>query len=162
MRMYLPCLLAAGMLCAACQQTTTPRLNAPPHGLSPQRTAEMRTTFDHMVDNAMLETMSVSDIHFVADRPTLNTLGEQRLKRLAWMLDVYGGQIRFSTDVEDEELLQQRTDSILAYLDRQGVDTTMNVLRRDLPGGRGLDANQAMEIRHGEAMYRPKGGKSGG
>jgi len=116
-----------------------------------------------MNDNALLADMTVSDIHFHPHRPTLNTLGQQRLSRLVSLIEVHGGTIRFNTDVDDKELIQKRTDAILAFLAEAGVDTTGQVLVEDLPGGRGMDASEVILIKVFEATYQPEGaGGAGG
>lgn len=137
--------LAVCLVCNACQRAA-PRLNAPPHGL-PEQSSELQDTYLYMVDNGLLEDMTISDIHFTPHRPALNTLGEERLCRLAGLLEVYGGVVRFNTSIPDVNLVQQRTDAIRAFLNEQGVDTTTEVLTRDLPGGRGMDAKQAILIK---------------
>ncbi len=148
----------AGLLCG-CQEPTA-RLNAPPHGTA-ERTSELHDTYAHMVDNALLEDMTVSDIHFHPHRATLNSLGEERLQRLVGLLEQHGGEVRFSTN-EDDALAQRRTETIVAFLARQGINTNQDVVKRDLPGGRGMDAKQAILIKAGEATYTPKENKGGG
>ena len=145
---------AACVACTACQHPA-PRLNAPPHGTA-QESSELRGTFDHMVDNAMLADMSITDNHFLPDRPALNSLGEERLSRLAEIVQMYGGTIRFNTALEDATLIQQRTDTIVAFLGKAGVDTTSKTVVRGLPGGRGMDATQAILIKANEGTYKPK------
>ncbi len=147
----------AGLLCA-CQQPQA-RLNAPPHGTT-ERPSELQDTYAHMIDNALLEDMTMSDIHFYPHRAALNSLGEERLQRLAGLIEVHGGEVRFSTN-EDDELVEQRTEAIVAYLARQGINTSHEVVTRDLPGGRGMDAKQAILIKAGEATYTPKENKGG-
>lgn len=156
----IPLLLAVlGLLYGGCQQPVT-RLNAPPHGTT-DVTSDLHDTYEHMTDNALLANMSIGDIHFLPHRPMLNSLGEQRLGRLAALLNMYGGIIRFDTRVRDEALIAERTESIMDYLASKGVDTTSEILTRDLPGGRGMDASQAIMIRANEGVYKPKKKKEG-
>ncbi|MBU0638579.1 MAG: hypothetical protein KKB50_06920 [Planctomycetes bacterium] len=143
-----------GLLGAACNSPNA-RLNAPPHGIPPA-THELQGTYVYMNDNALLEDMAVSDVHFLPHRRLLNTLGEERLLRLASLVEAYGGTIRFSTALEDEALIEERTETILAFLAEAGLDTTAELLRRDLPGGRGLDANEVILIKANEATYKVK------
>lgn len=151
----IPLLLAVlGLLFGGCQKPVT-RLNAPPHGTA-EVTSDLHDTYEHMTDNALLADMSIGDIHFLPHRPMLNSLGEQRLGRLAALLNMYGGTVRFDTGVRDETLVEERTESIMGYLASKGVDTTSNILTRDLPGGRGVDAAQAILIRANEGVYKPR------
>jgi hypothetical protein len=158
-------LIAAGLstlFCAACQQPAA-RLNAPPHGKT-QRPSEMQSMYTYMLDNGMLEDMSVADVHFVPHRARLNSLGETRLTRLAELLQEYGGTIRFSTNETEAELVNARADSIREFLCAAGIDTTREVLERNLPGGRGMLATEAILIKANEATYHPKkkAGSTGG
>jgi len=154
MRRLVVCAAAACILCGACQKPAT-RLNAPPHGAA-QEVSPLQTMYVHMVDNALLSDMTISDVHFVPHRAMLNSLGEERLSRLALLMDAYGGTIRFSTDATDEELVEQRTDRIREFLRAAGVDTIRPVLRRDMRGGRGMDAKEAILIKAHEGTYKAK------
>jgi hypothetical protein len=151
--------MVVGMVVAGCQQTAAPRLNAPPHGTAEQ-TADLQGTFEHMIDNALLTDMTISDIHFVPQRSMLNSLGEQRLARMAGLMESYGGAVRFNTREDDEDLVERRVDSIIAFLADEGIDTSTQVLNRELPGGYGVDATQAILIKAHEATYKPKKEKS--
>ena len=95
---------AAALLCGACN-SPEPRLNAPPHGTA-ERTSNLQTMYTHMIENALLANMTISDIHFLPHRAQLSPLGEERLSRLAALMEAYGGVIRFDTVAEDEELLE--------------------------------------------------------
>ncbi|MCK4342589.1 MAG: hypothetical protein KAY37_12795 [Phycisphaerae bacterium] len=145
---------AVGLACGACQKPS-PRLNAPPHGVA-ENTSDLRDTFAHMIDNGLLADMTISDIHFVPHRALLNSLGEDRLCRLAGLIEVYGGVIRFNPTVTDEDLIARRTETVMAFLADEGIDTSRKVLTHDLPGGRGMDATQAILIKKNEATYKPK------
>ena len=153
--------VCSAMLCAICAgcNSPSPRLNAPPHGV-PEATSDMQGTYVYMVDNALLSDMCISDVHFVPHRAMLNTLGEQRLSRLASLMEVYGGEVRFSTNLEDDDLIGRRTETILEFLAEAGVDTTADTVRRDLPGGEGMAAREVILIKTHEAEYQP--GQPGG
>jgi hypothetical protein len=154
--------VALGLFCGACEQPMK-RLNAPPHGDSTNK-SEMHATYAHMVDNALLEDMTISDLHFIPHRPLLNSLGEVRLRRLASLMEEYGGVLRYNTDLDDGELLNARADAVVAFLARAGIDTQKEVLRRDLPGGRGMPADEAIMIkaRMGEKDKGADAGTEGG
>jgi hypothetical protein len=109
-----------------------------------------------MTDNALLEDMTVADMHFVPQRALLNSLGEQRLERLALLLELYGGAIRFSTNETDEKLVAARLAEIRGYLCEAGVDTTEEAVALGQAGGRGLDAGQVLLIKANEGSYVPK------
>lgn len=139
------CTLAVSITCGACQQPIS-RLNAPPHGPT-EKPSELQAQYAHMVDNALLADMTVADVHFVPHRVMLNSLGEERLSRLATLMEVHGGTIRFSTDEPDEELIAERVEKIRTFLRQAGVDTSLPVVKRDLPGGTGLGAREAILIK---------------
>lgn len=146
-------LAVAGLLCAGCEQKNA-RLNAPPHG-SPEATSPLQGTFVYMTDNALLADMTVSDLHFMPHRPLLNQLGEERLSRLALLMDAYGGTIRLSTDEEDRALVDARLETVRHFLSEAGIDTTTEVLTEDMAGGRGMRATEVMLIREKEGTYIP-------
>jgi len=122
------------------------RLNAPPHGAGAPASG-LAAQYAHMVDNALLEDMTIGDVHFVPHRAALNSLGEERLARLASLLETYGGTIRFNTDLTDEELIGQRVEQVRTFLRQAGVETARSLLKRDMPGGHGLPAGEAILIR---------------
>lgn len=157
MRLFVASAACACLLCVACN-SPTPRLNAPPHGTAEQ-VNDLQSTMVYMTDNALLADMTVSDVHFFPHRSLLNSLGEQRLSRLASLIDAYGGEIRFSTNSQDKQLVSQRTQAIKEYLRDAGVDVVANTVREDMPGGSGMDANEVVLIKLSEAAYIP--GKSG-
>jgi len=153
----------AGLL-AGCAGKPAARLNAPPHGV--EQSAEedlkprMEGTFAYMADNALLADMTVSDMHFLPHRDQLNTLGEQRLSRLAQLMEAYGGTVRFSTNEEDQGLIDRRTETIRSFLAEAGIDTSKEAVTRDLPGGRGMQATEAMLIRAERGTFKPDQTKS--
>lgn len=136
------------------------RLNAPPHGRS-QETTDMQGTFTYMSDNAALTMMTVNDTHFVPGRGMLNSQGEQRLDRLASLIDAYGGQVRFNTDGTDGTLNGQRMASIREYLIDCGLNPRGDLVVMGIPGGEGSLAEEAILIRQHEGMYQPQRGGSG-
>jgi hypothetical protein len=148
-------IMAAVSLLAVGCNTPGKRLNAPPHG-QPYQTSDMQGTLTYMTDNALLADMTVSDMHFLPHRAQLTDLGQQRLSRLASLLDAYGGTIRFNTALTDGELITKRTDTIVDFLSEAGIDTTREVVKRDMPGGEGMQATEAILIRTNEGMYNPK------
>jgi hypothetical protein len=158
MNRLLPGLVVVGLLCGACQEPA-PRLNVPPHGTS-GKPAELQAEYTHMVDNALLTDMVVSDIHFVPQRAMLNSLGEERLSRLAGLMELYGGTIHFSTYSTDSKLVAERIEQVRSYLCTAGIDTTAEVVVPGMAQGRGMDAAQAVLIKANEGTYVPK--KKGG
>ena len=137
------------------------RLNAPPHG-QPYQTTDLQGTFTYMADNALLADMSVCDMHFLPHRAILNDLGVQRLSRLASLMEAYGGTIRFNTELTDEKLIARRADEIVGFLAQAGIDTTRDVVERDMPGGDGMPATEAILIRASLGTYVPNKDQSQG
>jgi hypothetical protein len=130
------------------------RLNAPPHG-EPYTTAESQGTLVYMNDNALLANMTMCDMHFMPHRGLLNENGLVRLSRLGQLIQQYGGTIRLNTDETDESLISKRTDTIMQFLREAGLNPTSETLTRDLSGGRGMPATEAVLIRANEGMYKP-------
>ena len=135
------------------------RLNAPPQGTSENPSA-LQDAFVYMVDNAMLEDLSMADIHFVPHSADLNGLGARRLERYAKLLQVYGGGIRFATNSTDKEMVDKRIESIEAYLATTGITMKRIKIARGLPGGEGMTAREAILAKN---FNMPSGdqGKSG-
>lgn len=158
-------LVSVVVLCAACGACQKPaaRLNAPPHGPAAEKTP-MEAEYAQMIVNALLADMVVTDSHFLPNRAILNSLGQERLIHLAMLLHEYGGTVRFSTDETDKALVADRTKLILTFLGDQGVDVNSSVVVQDMPGGRGMDANEAILIKVNEGTYHPKtsAGQTGG
>jgi len=140
------------------------RLNAPPQGYS-EYPSPLAESFVYMVDNAMLEDLSLADIHFVPHSGELNGLGARRLERYAKLLTVYGGSVRYATAVADDRLVEQRMGSIRDYLATTGIASERIRVVRDLPGGVGMTAREAIvaksEAIAGEQKQETKGGKKG-
>lgn len=108
---------------------------------------DLRGTFDYMVDSALLADMTLSDYHFLPDRAALSPTGEQRLIRLAALLDAHGGHVRLNTVVTDEELVDRRVETVHDFLAAHGIDTTSEIIRMELPGSRGMEAREAIIIK---------------
>jgi hypothetical protein len=154
LRLLLASTIVVALVCGACQKPMS-RLNAPPHGTA-ERASGLRAEYTHMVDNALLIDMTVSDVHFLPHRAALSSLGEERLSRLAALIELYGGTVRLSTNELDSKLLAERIDRVRSYLCEAGIDTTTEVVAPGQPGGRGMDAGQAVLIKANEGTYVPK------
>jgi hypothetical protein len=141
------------------------RLNAPPHGDQAEK-PDLQGTFVYMTDNALLESMSIADYHFLPNRPLLTTLGKQRLYRLAALVEEYGGEIRFNTTLRDDPLADRRAATIVEYLQELGVDTEHCQVVRDRMGPEQTtkSGEEAILIKLYEGTYRPRrgSGTSGG
>ncbi len=131
-------------LAAGCDMPGVERLHAPPqgHGSTPNLSAQQR--YSTMVDNAMLAEMSVSDIHFIPNTAQLNSLGARRLERYAVLLAGYGGTPRFDSALEDEEIGEQRMQHVHEFLTAAGLRSEQIEVRRDIPGGTGMKATEAV------------------
>ncbi len=122
---------------------------------------DVQGTFEYMVDNALLADMTIADYHFVPHRALLTPLGEQRLLRLATLIESYGGVIRYNTDLDDGALLGERTRTIIDFLAANGADTTADILTREMSGGVGMEAREAILIKSNEATYKPSSTSGG-
>ena len=159
MTRLIPLFAVLALTAAGCNEPRQ-RLNAPPHG-EPTTTADAQGTLVYMNDNALLANMTISDMHFLPHRAQLNSMGMERLSRLAQLMQAYGGTIRFNTDETDEALLTKRTDTVMQFLREAGMTTSSELVTRDLSGGKGMLATEAVLIRANEGTYVPKA-KGGG
>ena len=145
-----------------CASPSPSRLHAPPQGQS-RLQHPMHENYVHMADNTLLEDMSMSSVHFVPHQAELNALGVRRLMRLASILGVYGGTIRYDGDGPDRQLRQDRTDEIEAFLAASGLEPGLFAVEQGLAGGEGMAASEAVEIRRatrGPNMGADSGGGS--
>jgi hypothetical protein len=136
----------------ACQNPPE-RLNAPPQGSS-ERPHPMQDTFAYMVDNALLEDMSMSAVHFVPHQPDLNALGARRLARYASVLQAYGGKLRYDGMDDPPELAAGRIEQVKTFLLAEGLDADRIEVVQDLASGRGMCATEAILIREA-AKFAP-------
>lgn len=157
-RLFIPLLIAS--LVAGCNEPQK-RLNAPPHGEA-EKTSDLQGTFVYMTDSALLADMTVNDAHFLPHRPQLTTTGVERLGRLASLMQAYGGSINFNTNLEDGALISARTETIREFLQEAGLTVSSDTIRRDMPGGEGMEATQAIVIRANEGVYKPGQGDAKG
>jgi hypothetical protein len=116
----------------------------------------MQGTFTYMADNALLADMTVNDTHFLPHRALFTDLGERRLARLASLMEAYGGTIRFNTDLTDQDLIDQRVAMVVDFLAEAGIDTTEEVVTKDMPGGHGMSAAEAILIKATQGTHDPE------
>ncbi len=138
---------------AACNQAPS-RLNAPPQG-STEYPHELQDSYVHMLDNAMLADMAIADVHFVPHTSELNSLGGRRLERYAKLLKVYGGKLWYDTALQDRELVNARIDHVKDFLVLAGVERGRIDVVVGMPGGQGISAEEAIQIR-AESLQRKK------
>jgi len=122
----------------------------------------MSRQFARQTDNAALHNMSISAIHFMPHRAHLNSLGCQRLNRLAWIVQNYGGQIILDLEQPDTALAQEREKVVRDYLLAWGLSAEQIDLVAGTPAGKGLHAQEAIQI-HKDTRYKPQedGGSCG-
>jgi hypothetical protein len=110
--------------------------------------------FDRMTHNAELADMSLTDLHFVPNRPILNSNGTRRLNHLAWMVDQYGGSIMFDTAEPKSEMAQARLQTICRFLQKWGLSNQKIVVCLGLPMSRGMTADEAVKI-YQDTRFKP-------
>jgi len=142
-------LRGTGCLLIALSACTSPppaeRLNAPPQGTT-ERPSRLQEPFVSMVDNAILHDMTVADLHFVPHTAELNGTGVARLDRMTYLLDVYGGIVRYETFEKDESLVAGRLAHVQEYLESTGCDMSRVSVKTMISGGRGMRASDAIRI----------------
>ncbi len=110
--------------------------------------------YDRMTHNAELADMCVTDIHFIPNRPLLNSSGTQRLNHLAWMVDHYGGTIMFDTADPKSEVAQARIRTVVQYLKAWGLPNNKIVVCFGLPQSQGMTADEAVKI-YQDTRFKP-------
>jgi hypothetical protein len=148
-------LLALSLWVTGCQANVE-RLNAPPQGAS-ERPSELQDPFLTMTDNAILEDMSVSAGHFVPRQFELNGTGARRLKRMAPLLKVYGGEVHYTGFRDSDQLVQQRIEQIREFLLAEGVESDSFEVVLAMAGGEGMDADEAIEARKSSRQGSARG-----
>jgi hypothetical protein len=121
--------------------------------------AEPEGHWRQMSDNAMLSDMAVHDYYFVPHTTELSGTGAERLSRLAFYLDTYGGTVRYDTMLKDEELVQARIDHVREYLEVAGTDMAHVEVTAMMSGGRMMTAREAIRIDE-KGTARPQGAAS--
>jgi len=107
---------------------------------------EPREYYTDMADNAMLQDMSVADIHFVPHTAELSGTGAARLNRMATLLDTYGGTVRYETFNANEEMVKHRLEHVREYLALTGCDMGRVQVKTMISGGRGMTASKAIHL----------------
>jgi uncharacterized membrane protein YgcG len=154
--------VAALLLTVAVGACTQPskRLNAPPQGHT-CHPSDMQAFYTPMVDQAMLSDMSMSSVHFVPHQSELNANGVRRLERYATIMKTYGGTLRYDGVDEGEQIQRDRIQRIEDYLANAGVPRDSYRVESGLAGGRGMNAEESIKIRHA-TFFNPADISSGG
>ena len=138
---WLVCLVAFFGL-SGCANPTQ-RLNAPPQGEA-EYPSDLQPFFSYMVDAAMISDVSIADIHFVPHTTELNSLGTTRLSRMASFLDAYGGTIRYTARIADEDLVDPRMAHVRDFLATTGIDMSRVDVQVALAGSTHTSAERAI------------------
>lgn len=121
----------------------------------------VREAFDYMADNSMWSNMAISDVHFVAHTAELSGAGAGRLDRMAYMLNAYGGTLRYETYATDEHLVLTRLKHVREYLALAGCDTRRVRVESTVSGGALTPASDAIRIyQEGTVQDESSGGES--
>jgi hypothetical protein len=102
--------------------------------------------WQQMSDNAMISDMTLWDYHFVPHTSELSGAGAERLTRLAFYLDTYGGTVRYDTSVTDEGLIKDRIAHAHEYLKVSGADVSRVQIEAQLPGGQQFAAREGIRM----------------
>ena len=112
----------------------------------------------YMVDNAILQDMSLADIHFIPHTRELSGTGIARLDRMAVLLDTYGGLVRYETYNTDARFVNDRLDHVREYLDTTGCDMSRVEFKSTMSGGYGMSAEKALAAEQKATMGQADGG----
>ena len=97
-----------------------------------------------MSDNAILQDMSIADLHFVAHTAEISGTGAARLDRMAALLEAYGGTVRYETYNDDVTLVEQRLTHVREYLTLTGCNMSRVQVQAMMSGGRTIPASEAI------------------
>lgn len=100
--------------------------------------------FADMADNAILQDMSIADIHFVTHTAEISGTGAVRLDRMANLLEAYGGTVRYETYLEDVAMVEQRLRHVTEYLTLTGCNMSRVQVKAMMSGGRTIPASDAI------------------
>ncbi len=150
--------LVCVVVAAGCSQPPQ-RLNSPPQGDTVHR-SPMQEPFQGMVDNSVLADMTVADIHFAGTSAQLSGTGEYRLEKLAQACKVYGGEVRYDTQLHNDQLIQSRLKRVEEYLAAAGCDMQKCSVKVGMAASGGMPAAQAVKAQ--QAGLEDPNGKSGG
>ena len=102
--------------------------------------------FLDMSDNAILQDMSLADIHFVAHTSEISGTGAARLDRMAALLETYGGKVHYETYEDDAALVQQRLAHVTEYISLTGCNMSRVQVEATMSDGRTFPATEAIAI----------------
>ena len=152
--------LGCAVVLSACHQ---------PLSVTDRQMALMRDTrkvsypaYAYMVDNAMLHDMSIADFHFVPHSDELSGTGAERLERMAYLLNTYGGTVRYETYSKDEDLIHDRLEHVKEYLTLVGCNMDRVKVTAQRSGGRTSPADEAIEIKERGTKPQDQAGAGGG
>ncbi|NLX04431.1 MAG: hypothetical protein GXY33_04725 [Phycisphaerae bacterium] len=129
----------AGCCCEKRDKVETKSVSAcparPDHPLTRQN--------DRQAENADMADMALTDIHFLPNRPILNGTGTDKLNRLAWIVENYGGTIVLNLREPRSVLTDERMDTVVAYLKQWGLPEAKVQVTVGLPPNQGMSAEEA-------------------
>ena len=99
-----------------------------------------------MADNAILQDMSIADIHFVPHTAEISGTGAVRLDRMAALLEAYGGTVRYETYLDDAAMVEHRLAHVMEYLTFTGCNMSRVQVRAMMSGGRTIPASEAIAV----------------
>lgn len=134
------------LVTAGCQNPELERSNAPPQGYSAAENPLQEGPI-HMVDNALLEDMNMSSVHFVPRTSELNSLGVRRLMRLGEILKIYGGTLNYDGTEPNHDFRQARIEQIRTFLLASGLQRDEFDVQEGMAFGKGMVGSEAVEIR---------------
>lgn len=149
----------AMLFSAGCAEKMAGRTNAPPQGHAEMH-PEMQANYVYMVDNALLNEMSMSAVHFVPNMAELNANGVRRLNRLVEILEVYGGTVAYDGFDDEESLQDERLETLREYILGKGIEAECFEVKMGLAGGRGMDASESIRAREATRVSE-QGGAAG-
>jgi hypothetical protein len=114
-----------------------------------------------MSDNAVLQNMALTDVHFIPRSTELNSTGTQRLERVVPYLNHYGGTIRYATYLTDEAFVAERLKHVYDYLKTTECDFDRVEIKAMMSGGRMMTASEAIDIVK-QGTGKRTGGRSAG
>ena len=147
--------LGLGLLVlAACN--TTPYVQ-PPEEQREANAAMVSELAQQSVRNAVLEQHTLYPRHFVNGTAILSPLGERDLQFMADAYRTTGGTVNVVSAGASDHLYRQRVNTVMIFLDAQGIGRDHVVIADKPAGGRGTTTARVVEIQAESTARRAKG-----
>lgn len=143
-------------LLTACRPDEQVQANAPLKGQATEHPSITEYYVYHN-DQGLLADRCIADIHFIPHTADLSATGMARLERYAELLATSGGTLHYDTTITDEDLLEARLATAMAFLAEVMPGTRSIEVVRGMPGGPGMTGKEAIDAAAVAQQPEPRG-----